>query len=128
MEVALAEQGRRLLSALLLGLGLGLLYDLLRPPRRRFPRLGAPLDMLFGLLAGAAAFVFALSAGGGRPGLWELGASLLGFLLYLHALSPPLLPVLEKSLNLLCAFAGGVKNFFRNCAKSAKILFQKMRK
>ena len=128
MAVSLEVQAERLLLALLLGLGLGLLYDLLRPPRRRFTVLGPALDMLFGVAAAAAAFCFAMSAGGGRPGLWELSAALLGFLLYLHALSPQILPPLEDGLALLCRAGGGLKKFFRKSAKSAKILFQKMRK
>ena len=83
---------------------------------------------LFGLGAAAAAFCFAMSAGGGQPGFWELSTGLLGFLLYLYALSPLLLPSLEKGLDLLCRAAAAVKNFFRKFAKSAKFLFQKMRK
>ena len=92
----------RLLLALLLGFALGFVYDVLRPPRRRFGRAAAALlDLLFGLFAAIAVFLFTMSAGEGRLGLWELAASLLGFLLYLHSLSPlfcPLLTFLLESL------------------------------
>ena len=37
MEISLGQQALRLLMALLLGLGTGLLYDLLRPFRLRLP-------------------------------------------------------------------------------------------
>ncbi len=87
------EQLVGLLLALGLGLLTGLLYDLLRPPRRRTgPAAAAALDLLFCLLSGVGAFLFAMGAGSGRLGLWELTAMLLGFLLYLHSISPLLLP------------------------------------
>ena len=96
METSLARQALALLEALALGAGLGLSYDLLRPPRHRLPPgPSALLDGLFALLAGAAVFLFAMGAGGGRLGLWELAAALLGALGYLHLLSPRVLPLLE---------------------------------
>ncbi len=73
-------------QALLLGLALGLLYDLLRPLRHRAGRAAPLLDLLFSLLAGASSFLFAMRAPGGRMGLWELAAALLGFLLWEHYL------------------------------------------
>ena len=76
-----------LLTALLFGAGLGLLYELLRPLRHRAGRAGALLDVLFAILSGIAAFVFAMGAENGRMGQWELAAMLAGFLLWLHFLS-----------------------------------------
>lgn len=76
-----------LLPALLLGIGLGLLYELLRPARRSTGKGAAWADVLFALLAGAAAFALAMCAPDGRLGLWSLTAALLGFLLQLHLLS-----------------------------------------
>ena len=89
----------RLGLALSLGPALGLVYDLLRPLRHRagpLPALG--LDLLYALFTGGSCFFFAMSAGNGRMGLWELTASLLGFLLYLHTLSPKFLRFWEASL------------------------------
>ena len=117
-----------LLLALGLGFALGLVYDLLRPQRRRWAGLGTVLDLLFCLLAAGAAFAFAMGAGGGRWGLWELTASLLGFLLYLHTASRLLLPVLDGALALLCRMGNAMKIFSRKCINSAKNLFQNMRK
>ena len=95
MGIRPSAQALELLEALLLGVGLGLGYDLLRPPRRRSGRLGGSLlDLLFALLAGGAAFLLAMSTETGRTGLWELTAALLGFLFYLYALSPVVLPLL----------------------------------
>ena len=111
MATSLSRQALTLLMALGLGQGLGLLYDLLRPPRRRGGTLcGAILDGLFALCAGAAAFVFAMGAGNGRLGLWELACILLGFLLYLHAMSPLILPLLELPYRVM-------ENIMRSCKK-----------
>lgn len=75
------EQALRLTEGLALGAALGLVYGLLRPLRRRAGRAAALFDVLFVLLAGAAAFVFACAAPDARLGLWELAAMLTGFLL-----------------------------------------------
>ena len=83
----------RLLAALALGAGGGLLYDLLRPLRRdrgRAAELAA--DGLFCLTMGAAAFVFAMSSPSGRLGQWEIASVSCGFLAWLHLLSPRLAP------------------------------------
>ena len=76
-----------LLTALVFGLSLGLLYDLIRHLRRRAGRAGPLLDVLFALLSGLAAFLFAMGAENGRMGQWELAAMLAGFLLWLNFLS-----------------------------------------
>ncbi len=121
-----AREALALLLASLLGLGAGLLYDLLRPPRRAArPLPAALLDLLYTLGVGAGLFFYAMSAGDGRLGQWELAAALLGFLLYLHLLSSHILPLIEaaarfaaKSLETLGnhakIFAENQKKFFKN--------------
>ncbi len=74
------EQALRLMLALALGAGLGLLYDLIRPLRRRAGKAAPLLDVLFAVLSAAAAFFFACAAPDARLGIWELAAALLGFL------------------------------------------------
>ena len=124
METSLRAQALSLLPALLLGMGLVLLYDLLRPPRRRMGRLPAALlDLLFALFAGAAAFLNALASSGGRLGLWELSCSLAGFLFYLHALSPLLLPALELPYRLISSTIQLFKNLEKKMGKTAKKIF-----
>ena len=119
----------RLLLALLLGFAPGFVYDVLRPPRRRFGRAAAALlDLLFGLLAAIAVFLFTMSAGEGRLGLWELAASLLGFLLYLHSLSPLFFPLLTLLLESLYSIMESFKKICVNIQISAKKNFQKVRK
>ena len=125
MGIRPSAQALELLEALLLGVGLGLGYDLLRPPRRRREGLTASLlDLLFALLSGAAAFLFAMSTQKGRTGLWELTATLLGFLLYLHALSPGMLPLLEGCCRVMLNTMRLFKKIEKNLLKSAKKTFQ----
>ena len=120
---------RQLLLALAMGFVLGFGYDVLRPPRRRFGRgVAALLDLLFALLATAAVFLYAMSAGEGRLGLWELCASLLGFLLYLYILSPLILPFLTAVLESLCSIIEWCKKICVKLQISAKKNFQKVRK
>ncbi len=119
----------QLIGALVLGLALGLVYDLLRPPRRRFGRLcEALLDLLFALVAGWAAFLYAMGALGGRLGLWELAASTLAFLLYFHILSPLFYPLFSACYVFLCSMMESCKKICVNFQISAKKNFQKVRK
>lgn len=128
METSLTRQAQALLLALGMGAGLGLLYDLLRPPRRRSAAaLAAALDLLFGLAAGAAVFAFAMGAGDGRLGLWELTAALLGFLFYLHALSPAVLPLLELPYRVMENTMRSCKKIGEKLAVSAKKFFPNVR-
>ena len=119
----------QLQGALVLGAALGLLYDLLRPPRRCLGRVPAALlDLLFALLAGAAVFLFTMGAAAGRLGLWEIIASALGFFLYLSVLSPLFYPLFSKLFGLLCRILGSCKNICVNFQISAKKNFQNVRK
>ena len=97
MRVDPLRQGLALLAAACLGLGAGLLYDLLRPPRWRLRAAAAfVLDALYCLILGAALFLFAMSWGEGRLGLAALAAAWAGFLAYHWLLSPLLLPFFVK--------------------------------
>ena len=122
MSTSLYRQLAALGTALAMGTGLGLLYDLLRPPRRQGGGLLASLlDLLFAFCAGAAVFLRAMAAPEGRLGLWELCAALLGFLFYLYALSPLLLPVLELPFRMM-------ENIMRSCKKDGKFLADSAKK
>ena len=128
MEIRLREQLWALLLALALGALAGLLYDFLRPPRRRTgPAAGALLDILFCLLSGGGAFLYAMSAGNGRLGLWDLTAMLLGFLLYLHTLSPIMLRLFTAELDLCGRVMARCKKIIKKLVISAKNCFQNVR-
>ncbi len=129
MRLLLHRQLLELLLAFVLGLGVGLLYELLRPLRCRGGALAAALlDLLFCLLSGLGAFCYAMSAGSGRLGLWELSAMLLGFLLHLHWLSPPLRRVLAAGERLWLRLTGPLKKVLAAWVDSAKKRYQKVRK
>lgn len=129
METDLSRQGIALLIALLLGAGIGVLYDLLRPLRHRSGRLaGAVLDVLFCAASGCAAFTYAMSAGDGRLGIWELAAALVGFLLYMHTLSAPLLRIFTILLDALYTATAVIKKFIGKLFLLAKKCLLCMRK
>ena len=105
MSLSLSHQGWALLLSLTMGAGIGLLYYILLPARRHSgAALARLLDALFAVTAAAALFFFAMASGNGRLGTWELAAALLGFLLYMHLLSPLLLPPVEKIFRGVGAF------------------------
>ena len=66
MAIHVTEQLRTFLLSILLGLGAGVLYDLLRAVRLRHPRLTAPLDLLYCQAVGLAVFLFVLRQSGRR--------------------------------------------------------------
>ena len=114
--------------SLLLGMGLGLLYDLLRPPRRAAGSLGGMLlDLAFAAAALAAVFLGALGASRGRLGLWELTADLLGFLFYLHVLSPVILPLAARAYRVIQKTIRLLKKLVENLGKTAKKYFPKLK-
>jgi len=95
MALSIRAQALSLLLAFAVGAGLGLLYDLLRPLRRRC---GDTLwDLLFCFAAAALAFLLAMRAGSGVLGTGELALSLLGLLAYFRLPGPVLLPGIEKA-------------------------------
>lgn len=121
LRVDPARQAEALLLAVLIGLAAGLLYDLLRPPRRSLRGLAAFVpDALFCLLLGAALFLYAMSLGGGRLGIGALAAAWTGFLAYQRLLSPRLLPIFVKLFQYL--------DIIPRIRKKTKKFFEKMQK
>ena len=78
MELPVLLQAEQFAQALLLGGLLGLVYDLLRAPRRFLPKLGTMLDALFLLLLFLSLLGFALYAGQGQFRLFFFPGILLG--------------------------------------------------
>ena len=66
MAIHVTEQLRTFLLSILLGLGAGVLYDLLRAVRLRHPRLTTPLDLLYCHAVGLAVFLFILRQSDGH--------------------------------------------------------------
>lgn len=128
MAAALDKQVLALGLALLLGVLTGICYDFFRPLRRHSGRVWAAVqDALFCIIAGGGLFIFAMGADNGRMGLWELTAVLIGFLLYMHTLSTPILAfftVLFRGIKKAAVFC---KKILKKIAVSAKKFFQKVR-
>lgn len=128
MAAQLDKQALALALALLLGVLTGVCYDFFRPLRRRSGGVWAAVqDALFCLIAGGGLFVFAMGADNGRMGLWELTAVLIGFLLYMHTLSTPILAFFTAMFRYIKKGAGFCKKILKKIAFSAKKFFQKLR-
>lgn len=129
MELEIGRQALGLLMSFMLGALLGLMYDALRPLRRRCRATGAALiDTLYALCALIAAFSFAMGAANGRMGVWELIFIFLGFSAYIQLLSEHIYPVFNGAVKFIEKISSLAKNFIKKIAKLAKILFHKVRK
>ena len=125
MELTLRTQAVSLLLAFMGGIGLGLLYDLLRPIRRRC---GDTLwDLLFCLTAAALCFAFAMRSETGTLGTMDLAASLFALLLYFHLLSPIGFPIFEKTAQKIGVFFFKTQVLIKKVPRGAKKLFQILR-
>lgn len=132
MEIAVGAQALGLALAFVMGAALGVLYDMLRPLRRRSGRGGAAaLDVLYMLLCGVLSFMFAMSAGSGRLGVWELAATLAGFAGYMYTLSSAVFPLLDGAVaaidRLLKRIKHRTENIIEKIADLTKFLFRKVR-
>ena len=116
------------LYALALGLVLGLVYDLLRPPRRAMRFCGLLLDGAFCALAAFGAFSLAMADEGGRFGLWAVAAGFSGFFLWLALVSPLFAPVAERSWTTVYNFIKKVLEFVGKSLKSANYMLAKLKK
>ena len=135
MAIHVTEQLRTFLLSILLGLGPGVLYDLLRAVRLRHPRLTAPLDLLYCQAVGLAVFLFVLRQSDGQLRGFILLGGLGGGILFFSLLSRPLRPVwdfwmdrwmeLFQFLSLPGRFCAAVCKKF---AFQAKTLFYFLRK
>ena len=103
MTVTILAQAHSLLGALLLGVGSGLWYDLLRGLRYRIraQALAIALDLLFWLTVTAVLFGWSVSAGGGRVQLITCAAALTGGVIYFRWLSPLFFPPLSALVGLV---------------------------
>ncbi|MBQ3702107.1 MAG: hypothetical protein II885_05050 [Oscillospiraceae bacterium] len=124
MELSICAQAVSLLFACGLGAGLGLLYDLLRPIRRRFGN--GFWDFLFCLCSAASAFLFAMRSENGMLGTGEVLLALLSLLLYFQLLSPFLLPHLDACVRKIGVLCVNTQNSAKKVRRSVKKLFQNL--
>ena len=124
MAIHVTEQLRTFLLSILLGLGAGVLYDLLRAVRLRHPRLTAPLDLLYCQAIGLAVFLFVLRQSDGQLRGFILLGGLGGGVLFFSLLSRPLRPVWDFWMDRwmeLFQFAFQAKTLFYFLRKYATI-------
>ena len=135
MAIHVTEQLRSFLLSILLGLGAGVVYDLLRAVRLRHPRLTAPLDLLYCHAVALAVFLFVLRQSDGQLRGFILLGGLGGGVLFFSLLSRPLRPVWEfwldrwteffRLLSLPGRFAAGIWKKFAFHAKTLFYFFEK---
>ena len=125
MYVDVLSQARTLAQGILLGAGLGLVYDMMRALRRALGLrwLGFVLDLLFWLGTTALLFVMALLREDGRVRLYLAAAFLLGGGAYLLTLSRLVLPLLLKLLSWAAKLWGWMTAPARKGARLAKKVY-----
>lgn len=127
------EQLRLLLQSILFGVGIGVVYDLLRAPRRVFGfgwAATAVCDTLFWLVLLAALFEFNLLFAMGQNRYFVLAGAAGGAVLYFQLLSTVVLAVLEgvlrgimRLLAGLCRLGRAIRQRWQQSALAGKIRF-----
>lgn len=127
MNTFVKDQAFLLAMAFALGAVIGICYDILRPLRYRcsaFIKVGT--DFVFALLSAVLLFLFAMSAGNGRLGVWELAAALAGFLAYLYTLSDMFFAAFDKAFLLICRGGRAFGKHISDAANLVKKIFKKI--
>ena len=132
MTADIAQQLQGLCRAVLLGGGLGILYDLMRIIRRRIrlPGVEYTLDFLFWVIATVALFLFSHEAWNGQIRLYGALFCLLGGSAYFWGISPLVLSVLLRLTALIETVFGiltfpcrSLQRVFKRFGKFAKTSF-----
>ena len=102
MEIHPLSQLIQALSSVLFGAVLGLLYDILRALRRTLGVKNTPADLIFCLGTLSSLFYLGMSLGNGQLRIFMALFCAIGCALYLSCVTPFLLPLLIRLLELLC--------------------------
>ena len=120
MEVHISEQLRQLITALIIGGGMGLWFDMLQPLRESTDKAFAFLwDLLFLLLSAAAIFIYGQRSGAGMR-LFFLCAVGGGFCFYLWSLHDMVARFFSQSKHFLQINLGKMKKWAVSLRKSCE--------
>lgn len=132
MEISNSAQVIEFVLSLLLGIGFGIFYDIVRVIRRRIPFLGSALDFILPLAIAIGMLLFALYAGGGILRIFMLAAVVLGAAMYFAMLSPLILGVLflfaDLINSIICLLLTPIKFLFDFLWNFSKKLFHLLEK
>lgn len=108
MTVSIAEQAAAFTGAVVMGFGVGLLYDLLRLLRQRLrlALLGSILDLLFWAVVTVTLFLFTIAATEGEVRIYVLLALLGGAVAYFLGLSAWVLSLGDALVDVVRALVG----------------------
>ena len=120
MELPVSLQTVQLVLSIVLGIGLGIYYDLLRAVRERLRFLTHLLDFLFCFGTLIAALLFALYAGFGEFRLFFFVGIGGGLILWFLTLSHPFRWVLRKILRLILTPIRLLWHFLKKICKKIK--------
>ena len=124
MEIQITEQLRSFLLAILLGMAVGVVYDLMRAVRLRHPRLTAVLDLGCCLFAAGGLFLFLMRQTDGQLRGYILLGAVGGAVSYFSAASAALRPVwdfwLDRAGELYRLLSLPVRWGMRGCKKIAE--------
>jgi len=130
MEVGFQLQIYQASSSWLLGLSIGLYYDLLKTVRRRIGGRGVTLlfDLLFWLTVALALFVQTITVGQGGFRIFMVVTNALGALLYFWVLSGPISALLRNGLDKLLKFIYFITAPVRKIWEKGKNIAKKYKK
>lgn len=127
MEIEIREQLSALVLSLLMGAGMALVYDMIRPFRYRLSRFSAALsDVFFCLVVFFLAFCFGMKAGNGRLGIWELCGMALGFTGYVYFISDSFFRIFDMWLTLFEQWADTLIKLIKKAIFYIKLYFKKL--
>lgn len=124
MQTPVSLQLAQLSASVLLGVLLGVLYDMLRVIRRRTGSDAVP-DILFGTAALTLMFYLGMDIGGGSMHIFMLCSVVLGFALYMLLLSTVVLKALDAAAGIFAAAFRPLGKVLETFLKIVKKLFAK---
>ncbi|MBQ5332994.1 MAG: spore cortex biosynthesis protein YabQ [Oscillospiraceae bacterium] len=122
------RQTELFLLSVLLGGGIGVLYDVFRALRAIFPLMGrtvptAVCDIIFLLLCGLGMFLFSVMAGDGQVRGYYLLGAILGMVIYLLTAGTVIIGVIRTVFGTVYRVLGGI---LRRMGKPLAELFKKI--